>query len=52
MKNNYKEHLRVERLHAGDLDVLVTLPTKEVGAEPGGIDKIPAQANEVGGSND
>ncbi|WP_320153016.1 hypothetical protein [uncultured Tolumonas sp.] len=51
MKNTYKEHLRVERLHAGDLDVLVTLPTKEVGAEPDDSNKIPAQTNEVGGSH-
>lgn len=52
MRNAYKEHLRVERLHAGDPDALMTPQTKGVGTESGGIDKIPAQANEVGGSND
>lgn len=52
MRNTYKEHLRVERLRAGDLDVSIDPKTKVVSAELSNDNKTPTKRTEVGGSND
>ena len=53
MRNTYKEHLRVERLHAGEPTALLIPRNEEMGVTGSGDgNETPVQPTEIGGGHD